>query len=63
MLGWTRFFDYALWTSSNLSIFCALHLIVWLRFGAWGIIVSFIVMLAAAATLTVVAFSKAFGPR
>lgn len=60
MLGWTRLFDYALWTASNLSIFCALHLIVWLRYGRWGMVISFIVMLAAAATLSVVAFTKVF---
>ena len=60
MLGWNRLFDYSLWSASNLSIFCALHLIAMLRFSAWGLIISFIVMLGAAATLGVVAFSKVF---
>jgi len=61
MLGWTRLFDYSLWSASNLSIFCSLHLIAMLgEVAAWGMIVSFIVMLAAAATLGVVAFTKVF---
>ncbi|MCI0684458.1 MAG: hypothetical protein L0Y71_20290 [Gemmataceae bacterium] len=61
MLGWTRLFEYSLWSASNLSIICALHLVAMLRGAAWGLFISFIVMLAAAATIGVVAFSKVFG--
>jgi len=60
LMGWSSLFDYALWTASNYSIFVALHLLIMVRVGGWGLILALIVMLGAAGTLSVVAFSRLF---
>ena len=62
--GWARLLDYCLWTASNMTLFISLHLLGMLgmfgRATGWGMIVSLIVILAAAGTLGVVACSKVF---
>jgi hypothetical protein len=60
LMEWSSLFAYSLWTASNYSILVALHLLVEVRVAGWGKIISLLVMLAAAATLGIVAFSKAF---
>ncbi|GEM_PF-5566105 len=63
LLGWKNLFEYSLWTASNWSIMVALHLLLHIRYAAWGMILSLIVMLAAAGTLGVVAFSRVFASK
>lgn len=63
LMGWTKLFDYCLWTASNLAIFISLHLLALIGGAAWGMIISLIVMLAAAATLGVVTFTKVFSTK
>lgn len=64
LMAWSKLFDYALWTATNLAIFIALHLLGMLGSGAaWGIFISLFVMLAAAVTLAIVAFAKIFAAR
>ena len=64
LLGWTKLFEYSLWTASNLAIFITLHLLASMGAAAGvGMILALIVMLAAAGTLGVVAFSRVFGSK
>jgi hypothetical protein len=63
LMNWSKLFDYGLMTASNLAIFIALSLLTSIRLGAWGLFISLVVMLAAAATLGVVAFTKVFGTK
>lgn len=58
LMGWSSLFPYSLWTASNYSIFVALHLLIMVRAGGWGLIIALLVMLGAAGALGVVAFSK-----
>lgn len=63
LMGWSKLFDYCLWTASNLAIFIALNLLAMIGGAAWGMILSLIVMLAAAGTLGVVTFARLFAPK
>src|SRR5262245_8008631 len=63
LMRWSRLLDYSLWTASNLAIFISLHLLAMIGGAAWGMFISLFVMLAAAATLSVVAFSRVFGSK
>lgn len=61
LMEWSSLFTYSLWTASNYAIFVALHLLLRVgHFAGWGLILALLAMLAAAATLGIVAFSKAF---
>jgi hypothetical protein len=63
LLNWRNLFDYSLWTASNWSIIVALHLLLHMRFAGWGMMLSLIVMLSAAATLAVVTFTRLFAQK
>jgi hypothetical protein len=63
LMGWSKLFDYCLWTASNLSVFIALHLLAMIGGAAWGMIISLVVMFAAAATLGIVALTKVFASK
>jgi len=58
LMEWSSLFAYSLWTASNYAIFVALHLLLRVHFAGWGLILALLAMLAAAATLGIVAFSK-----
>jgi hypothetical protein len=63
LLNWSKLFSYSLWTTSNWSIFVALHLLLNVRYAAWGLIMALVVMLVAAGCLGVVVFSRLFSNR
>ena len=63
LLGWRNLFEYSLWTASNWAIFVTLHLLLQIRYAAWGMIMSLVVMLAAAGTLGVVTFTRLFAAK
>ena len=62
LMNWSKLFDYALWTACNLALFIPLHLLAF-PFRVWGLYISVMVMLAAAGTIGVVAFTKVFATK
>ena len=63
LMGWSKLFDYCLWTACNLAIFISLHILAGMGTAGVGLILSLIVALAAAGTLGVVTFTRLFAAK